>query len=223
MKHVSVLAALAFGLSVLSCGVRPELRSGDLVFVGLPLDYSLDTTSMSSGIVAATGDGSRLNYIHTAILEVSADSVWVIDATIKRGVARCPLDTFLVDFTLPDGSYPVFEVRRLKDGPRDLVENAKKYVGLSYNVHFRPDSTAKYCTELVRDSYLDGNGAPVFPEAPMNFKDPDGEFPPYWVQLFASLGESVPQGLPGTNPNDMRESPLLEKVDVDITGRHGRP
>ena len=208
---------LILGLLAISCSTRPQIQSGDLLFVGLPADYSLDDSSMSSGIAAATGDGSGINWIHTAILDVDDEGTWIIDATIKRGVARYPLDSFLVDFTLKDGSYPTFEVMRLKDGPRDLVENAKKFIGRPYDVWFLPDNEAMYCTELVRDSYLSEDGSPILPAAPMNFKGADGEFPPYWQQLFGLLGQPIPQGLPGTNPQDMRKSPLLEKVDVSIT------
>lgn len=214
MKAFKLLVAVF--LIAVSCSTRPEIRSGDLLFVGIPADYTLDDSSMSSGIAAATGDGSEINWIHTAILDVDGEGTWIIDATIKRGVARYPLDSFLVDFTLKDGSYPVFEVMRLKEGPRDLVENAKKFIGRPYDVWFLPENEAMYCTELVRDSYLGDDGLPILPAAPMNFKGADGEFPPYWVQLFGLLGQPIPQDLPGTNPQDMRRSPLLEKVDVRI-------
>ena len=94
--------------------------------------------------------------IHVAILELQNDSVWVMDATIKRGVDRYPLDDFFQDFTLKDGSLPVFKVMRLKDNSRagEFVQNAKKYLGLPYDVYFLPDNDAMYCSELVRDSYV---------------------------------------------------------------------
>ena len=171
----------------------------------------------NSGITAATGKEGQLNYSHTAIAEVEDGRVWIIDATLKRGVDRYPLDTFLTDFTLKDGSYPVFEVMRIKDGPRGMVENAKKHLGEPYDSNFLPDNGASYCTELVRDSYLDASGKPILPAAPMNFKGPDGEFPPYWEQLFGRLGVPIPQDVPGTNPQDMYSCPVLEKVDIDIT------
>ena len=211
MKNIFLLILLLAA----SCA-RPALRSGDLVFVGLPSDYNSDTSSMSSGITAATGSAEGTNYIHTGILEVQGDSVWIIDATIKRGVAREPLDTFLVDFTLRDGSLPLLEVMRFKKGPRDIVEKAKKFIGQPYDVYFLPDNGAMYCTELVRESYLDGAGAPILEDAPMNFRAQDGEFPPYWVKLFSSLGVEIPQDVPGTNPQDMRQSPLLKKIDISL-------
>lgn len=215
MKRISIILVLLLA----ACAQKPCIKSGDLLFVGLPLDYKADTSSMSSAIAAATGGEGSLNYIHTAILEVEGDSVWIIDATIKRGVARYPLDTFLVDFTLSDGSYPVFEIMRFIDGTRDMVSKAKEFLGQPYDVYFLPDNGAMYCTELVRDSYLDENGRPLLPSAPMNFKAPSGEFPPYWTWLFDSIGAPIPQGVLGTNPQDMHESPLLIPIKISLTCR----
>ena len=36
--------------------------------------------------------------------------------------------------------------------------------------------------------------------------------PKLWADLFDRLGEPVPEGLPGTNPNDMAQEELLEEV-----------
>ena len=50
----------------------------------------------------------------------------------------------------------------------------------------------------------------------MNFLAPDGSMPPYWTTLFEELGMPVPQGVPGTNPQDMSASSLLETVFCPI-------
>ena len=210
MKRLFVMIA-AVALLAGCAAEKKAVRSGDLLFVAIPADYSLDSTDISSGIAAATGDG-KLNYIHTAILEVSGDTTWVIDATIKHGVDRHPYETFVSDFTLKDGSMPYLEVMRIKDGPRELVANAKKHLGEPYDIWFAPDNGAMYCTELVRDCYLDADGNKLFEAAPMNFKDSSGEMPKYWIQLFERIGSQIPQGEEGTNPQDMRQSPLLEFV-----------
>lgn len=219
MKRILTLLATASLLA--ACAPKAErLRTGDLIFVGIPEDYSLDKDSMDSAITDATGDAQGLNLIHTAIAEVDdAGRTWIIDATIKHGVDRHPLDTFLRDFTLKDGSWPVFEVMRLKDDRQAAasVERAKQYLGRPYDVHFSPTDEALYCTELVYDSYLDADGQPIFHAAPMNFKDADGNFPLYWQQLFARLGEPIPQDIPGTNPQAMSKEPALRRVPVELT------
>ena len=173
---------------------------------------------MDTAISSATGKEGELNLIHVAIAEVQGDSVWIIDATIARGVDRHPLDTFLKDFTLRDESYPEFIVKRVEGvDAAAAVERAKTYCGRAYDMRFLPDNEEMYCTELVQKCYLDASGAEVFASEPMNFMAPDGSMPPYWEKLFGKLGMDVPQGLPGTNPQNMSASPLLKAVNYRLT------
>lgn len=46
----------------------------------------------------------------------------------------------------------------------------------------------------------------------MNFKDREGRMSRFWQELFAKLGMEVPQGVTGTNPNDMFGEEVLEDV-----------
>jgi len=193
-----------------------KIKTGDLLFVGIPSDYSLDESEMDGAISAATGSGG-LNLIHAAMLEVGKDTVWIIDATIKYGVHRHPLDTMFKQFTLKDGSQPTYIVKRLKHNRHaaSYVENAKAFLGLPYDVAFLPDNGAMYCTELVRESYRTRDGEYLFEDKPMNFRNADGEFPVYWQQLFALIGQEIPQGIPGTNPQEMSASPILKNVSTN--------
>lgn len=194
-----------------------KLMNGDLIFVGLPLDYSAEGGSMDEAIASATGNTGELNLIHVAIAEVRADSVWIIDATIRHGVDRHPLDTFLTDFTLRDGSMPEFIIKRVKGADADAaVKKARSFCGRGYDTRFLPDNEELYCTELVQNSYLDASGKEVFESKPMNFLASDGTMPPYWEWLFAQIGMEVPQGVPGTNPQDMSKAPCLEPVSVSL-------
>lgn len=205
-------------LLAVSCGQKVDtLRTGDLVFVGLPLDYDAEGDSMDAAISAATGEDGALNLIHVAIAEVDADSVWIIDATIAHGVDRHPLAVFLKDFTLKDGTYPEFIIKRVKGVDTEAaVQRARTYCGRGYDVRFLPDNEEQYCTELVQNSYLDASGNQVFHSEPMNFCAPDGTMPPYWEWLFGKLGMEVPQGVPGTNPQRMAQSDLLYDVPVKL-------
>ena len=220
MKRFILLCALcACFFLAFSCTGQDCLKTGDLVFVGIPAGYSLDEGSMDSAIAAATGAPDSLNLIHVAIAEVEDGQPWIIDATIKYGVDRHPLDTFLTQFTLKDGSLPTFQVMRLKDEKvaQQAVERAKIFLGTPYDVAFLPDNGAFYCTELVQVSYLTEDGTRIFPSAPMNFKNADGEFPVYWQQLFDWLGEPIPQDEPGTNPQAMARDPHLRPVAVTLS------
>lgn len=229
---VSILAFTGCGQTAGKAGndgneLKDKLQNGDLIFVGLPVGYDAETGTMDDAIASATGEEGELNIIHVAIAEVKADSVWIIDATIAHGVDRHPLDTFLTDFTLKNGSYPEFIVKRIKNNAGNnngnnagisvdvdvdaAVERAKTYCGRAYDQWFLPDNKELYCSELVQRSYLDQSGKSVFESEPMNFKAPDGTMPKYWVWLFDKLGMEIPQGVPGTNPQSMSKSDILEK------------
>ncbi|MCR5465173.1 MAG: hypothetical protein K6F06_11655 [Bacteroidales bacterium] len=219
LRHSIILLSIVASLFVACRSEKVDtLKTGDLVFVGIPMDYSLDNSSMDAAIASATGNPDSLNLIHVAIAEVDAEGKWIIDATIKRGIDRHPLDTFVTDFTLKDGSMPVFIVKRLKDPSKtaEYVANTRKYLGRPYDLHFMPSDDSLYCSELVRDCYVGPDGEYVFDTVPMNFKDADGEFPLYWRQLFERLHAPIPQGLPGTNPQDMSKSPALVSTKVDL-------
>lgn len=212
------LTMMGIALIALSCARQPDtLQTGDLVFMGIPQDYSISEESMDGAISAATGDGG-LNLIHVAIIEMADDGPYIIDATLKYGTDRHPLDSTIRQFTLKGGEQPVYIVKRLKDNKlaKEWIEKAKSFCGQPYDMRFLPDNGAMYCSELVRESFLGAEGEYLFDEKPMNWKNEKGEIPVYWTQLFALLGMDVPQGVPGTNPQDMSKSPLLETVDVDI-------
>lgn len=195
---------------------EPELDSimtGDLLLVGLPYDYSLvDTTTV------AVDYSGGVNYIHVAILERHEDSVWVIDATIKHGVDRYPLDTFLADFTLRDGTYPRFEVMRLKDNSQAplFVEKAKAFVGREYDIAFDLENEAQYCSELVCNSYVTPQGDSLFQQSQMDFHRPDGVMPPYWEELFGYINTAVPQGMMGSTPKSLAEDSALRLTNIEI-------
>ena len=210
---LAVLVSCQNGRSVVETTAEPQIETGDLLFVGIPMNYGEDT--MAQAIADATSSGDTVNFIHTAILEVDAEgAVWVVDATLAHGVDRHPLDTLLSDFTLHRGGRATFEVMRLRDNrqARRYVEQAKALLGEEYDLYFLPANGRHYCTELVYDIYVDEDGSHVFDCVPMNFKNAEGEMPVYWTRLFERLGEPVPQGMPGTNPQQMHAAPQLVHV-----------
>lgn len=217
MKHSDMrrLCLIAAAALLAACQAQKP-RTGDLVFIGIPAEYNAETGSMDEAIVAATGRGS-LNIIHAAILEMAPEGPMIIDATLKYGVDRHPLDSTIAQFTLGDGSQPVYIVKRLKKGFKpEFIDNAKAFCGRSYDLYFLPENEDLYCTELIQRSYTAPDGLPIFPSQPMNFKNKDGEFPHYWNWLFGLLGMDIPQGLPGTNPQDMMDSPVLKTVNCNL-------
>ncbi len=191
------------------CG-KEELQRGDLILVALPLDYDL-TNEAASGTIAP---GAEVNYIHVAIADVEDDGLYIIDATLAHGVDRHPIDTFLHDFTLKDGSLPRLDVVRLQDnGEAALwVEHAKKLCGRPYDCDFDPENEAQYCSELVRNSYISGKGDTLIAGGTLDFRTDRGEDILYWRQLFEWIKSPIPQGNPGVMPRDIARQPGGVKV-----------
>lgn len=188
MKKVILLVTL---LACFSAHAQWEpLQSGDLLFVS-------DTSGMGQAVKASTG-----NYTHVALVEREGDSLFIIDATQKRGVARRPIENTFAN------KMPV-EVYRLTI-PFDtaaVIARAKSLLGKPYDNAFLPDNDAYYCSELIQEAF--GN---LFESKPMNWRDTDGNLPEYWQKHFKELGIHVPEGVPGTNPTDLSRSPLLQKL-----------
>lgn len=185
----------------------PELQTGDLIaFAG-------EKSRMNDAITSATGGKDHLDYSHIgiAIVQNRADSV--LEATSEGGVRMTSLADFLARAARIEGR-PAAIALRLRDttGVARAVERARKLLGSPYDYSFHPDNGRYYCSELVWETYLTSDGSPIFPTRPMNFRAADGTMPAFWIELFDRLGESIPEGLPGTNPNDMARDPQLKCI-----------
>lgn len=183
------------------------LRTGDLLFqVGA-------SSPMTEAINAATGHEEALNFSHVGIVlhHPAADSV--LEATTAGGVRIVPLQRFLERSTRAEGQVTAVAMR-LRDtaGVAAAVARARSFLGQPYDYSYLPDNGKMYCSELVWESYLAPDGNHRFPARPMNFRAADGSMPQFWVELFAQAGEEIPQGVSGTNPNDMAREPGLEEV-----------
>ena len=166
------------------------LQSGDLLFVS-------DTSGMGQAVKETTG-----RYTHVAMVERSGDSLFVIDATQKRGVARRPFNKTFAS------KMPV-DVYRLAI-PFDtaaVIARAHALIGRPYDNAFLPDNDAYYCSELIQAAF-----GTFFKSQPMNWRDADGNLPPYWVEHFKKMNMPIPEGVEGTNPTDLAHSPLLKKL-----------
>lgn len=232
MKNVLPAATAVMMLLFCSCGGGKEDKydplPGDILFM------LSGTSEMSEAISSATerdskdssgqdsetpDDSSRQeeksctgndDFDHVGIFAVIEGQQVVIEATPKKGVVATPLEEFIRDARENSGG---FVVKRLKTEVDidDCVRRAEGMLGLPYDWSFLPDNGKIYCSELVYESFMDSSGRHVFTATPMNFRDSEGNLPTFWSALFSSLGEPVPEGVPGTNPNDLaRESCLIE-------------
>ena len=185
--------ATAILLFIFACAITQaqSLMPGDLLF------YE-DTAGMGAAVRQSTG-----RYTHVAMVAEVGDTVYIIDATTRRGVARRPLLR---------SPYPAVYRLAIPFDTVGAIRRAEAMVGQPYDDWFQHDNGRLYCSELIYECYLDSAGNHLFEAQPMNFLAPDGTLPPYWQTHFSALGIEVPQGQPGTNPTDLSRSPLLKRV-----------
>ncbi len=185
-----------------------QLQTGDLLF-------QVGRGEMTQAVDAATAHaGDEVSYTHAAIAVVEPEGVYALEAKSESGVVMTPWKEFIAASAMRDGK-PVVAVGRLRREDRkqigeQAVARGKAFLGQPYDVSFRPHNGKIYCSELVWESYRDANGT-IFEARPMNFRAADGTMPCFWTSHFEALGEAIPEGVPGTNANDMAKS---EKVEI---------
>lgn len=207
MRRPSLLLSAALAVASPGLAINPDTswkpeasvptpEKGQLVFVaGGDTDFSRAITSAT-----ALADGHAFD--HVGIIDADSSGVWVIEATPQTGVVITPWSDF-------EAMSPRLLLVTVNDiDTAAAVERAREYVGTPYDWAYVPGADCIYCSELVQLCYLDSAGHPIFPSRPMNFLDEHGQLPEFWSKLFQKMEKPVPQGLPGTNPNDMARDAL---------------
>lgn len=192
------LLFVLFGLT--AKGQLPQ--SGDLLF------QNLDCGEMCDAIEAVTEGYRGLEFSHVGIVDVSGDSIYVIEA-IGSAVQRIPLAQFRAR------NNNQIWVGRLKQADEKIKKRilnfARAQIGKPYDGIFEMKSDRYYCSELVYDAFRIGfGGKAVFPLFPMTFKEPGKTgFFPVWERYYKELGIAIPEGKPGLNPGGISRSQKL--------------
>lgn len=202
-KVIFLLLSLFFIIEIKAI----DYKKGDLIF------QAQGDGEFSKAISNSTSRGDSVSYVHVGIIDMEEDGgINVIEASPEEGVRIVSLEKFME--TSPDeGHEVIYVIKRLgiEFPVEETIERAKSYLGEPYDWWYKPDNGKIYCSELVWESYRDFNGKRIFASYPMNFRDSEGNMPEFWVKLYEELGEEVPEGLPGTNPNDLsRDDRLIE-------------
>jgi len=202
------LLILTLILAISSCASEQYVpQEGDLLFqVAAPSDFS-------NAITDATAQKDSIKISHVAIVAVNGGKPYVIDASSEKGVARKDWNEFISAAPSINGKAGVIVKRVNIDFPvEDAIARAKRHIGEEYDWSYYPDNGKMYCSELVYECYRQEDGMPLFTARPMNFRDADGNMPTFWTELFEKSGEPIPEGVSGTNPNDMSKEPILTEV-----------
>lgn len=200
-KFIIFLTILVIGMSACT-PVNYEPHDCDLIF------QVAETSDFSKAITDATAQKDDLKFDHVAIVFTRNEEVQVIEASAKKGVSILPFEAFVQ--SLPAG----YVIKRVKNElvSSDILKNAFAHLGEPYDWSYLPGNGKMYCSELVYECFTDKDGQKLFQARPMNFRDENGIMPPFWIELFKKLGEEIPEGVLGTNPNDLSKEGVLEEV-----------
>jgi len=220
MKYVNYLTIAFLSILISSCNNNKDKKINDKTVSSFSLQkgdllFQANVVSEKVKAIQGAGEGYKgLKFSHVGILDINYKDTLVIEAT--TGGVRCvKLEKFFEDSEYINGK-PFVYVGRLKPQYSDIIpysiERAKEKIGLPYDSVFLPNNNAYYCTELVHDCYLDKENKPIFESKPMSFKDRTDKFYDVWVKFYSKVGIPVPEGVEGTNPNDMSNSKSINIV-----------
>lgn len=188
-------------------GLLPSLQSGDLLF------QIRGAGEMSAAIDASTSSDGAQGFAHVGMVIESGGNLEVIEASPREGVRIVNLNEFLADSPQVEGRPGVVAKRLdIPFRPEAVVGNAISHLGEPYDWYYLPDNGMMYCSELIYEAFVDGEGSHIFKSVPMRFRDADGNMPEFWTRLYEKLEMEVPEGTPGTNPNDLSADPRLREV-----------
>lgn len=165
---------------------------------------------MSEAIVRSTKPDGGMQFDHVAMFATVRDSPVVIEASAKDGVVIRKWDVFLSD---AKNGVVVKRINHKVD-MKAAVRRAMSFAGQPYDWSYMPGNGKMYCSELIYNSFIDSDGNRLFKEKPMSFRDAEGNTPRFWIELFRKSGEPIPEGIPGTNPNDMAKETFLDEIYI---------
>jgi Permuted papain-like amidase enzyme, YaeF/YiiX, C92 family len=128
---LTLVAVLGYGATMLG---PPEFHDGDLIF-------QETAGQQSAAVLAATGSP----YTHMGIVRLRGDKQVVVEAI--GPVQETPLEAWISRGE--GGRYALYRLRDLSpsDATRVLLA-AERYYGRPYDILFRPEDDAIYCSEL---------------------------------------------------------------------------
>ena len=194
-------------LLIISCQTinHPDLRNGDLLFVGN------SSGNLSKAIDEVTQTDKQTNFSHIALLEKSGKEFWVLHAAPENGSERIPLREFIRNQKKDGSQIEVYRIKpKFQPDFDNAIETAKTMLGKPYNFSYVLSDPAYYWSDFVYH-YFDKDS--IYEMNPMTFKNPrETEFNPGWIEFYENLGMEIPEGQPGCNPNGMAASEKLIKI-----------
>lgn len=206
MRRLLLLIGLLLPALWPATALAVNVHEGDLLFV------TAGRSGLSAAIDDATGRQGTPGFDHVALV-ASAPQGWEVLHADEKGSRRQSLSAFRQDAQAKQRQIVVYRLRAPQQAAiKDAVATARTMLGKPYNTSYVLNEDSYYCSDFIERAFRRHH---VFALQPMNFRNPQtGEISAHWVELYRGMGLDVPQGLPGTNPNDMAAATVLQRVGV---------
>ncbi|WP_115558911.1 YiiX/YebB-like N1pC/P60 family cysteine hydrolase [Xanthomonas dyei] len=204
--HTMRIALLLLLLTALlpATAMALKVHDGDLLFV------TAARSGLSGAIDDATATQGERSFDHVALVAHAGDTEVVLHAD-EQGSREQSMQAFIDEATAKQRQIVVYRLTPAhRPAIADAIAQARRMLGKPYNQTYVQDDNSYYCSDFIERAF---RAHQVFALQPMNFKNlQTGNVSPYWTDFYRSRGMAVPQGLPGTNPNDMAKAAALRVV-----------
>ncbi|CAN5567095.1 hypothetical protein BH10BAC4_BH10BAC4_11590 [soil metagenome] len=199
------------GIAPFISSAQARLREGDLLF------QTNACGPLCESINKVTEGYKGFDFNHCALVIKVKNSLQAIEA-IGEDVHLISIEKF---YERSKGINPIV-VGRLRPSYqhalKDISTRALSYLNTAYDPYYELDNGKLYCSELIYELFKSSdNGEPIFPLAPMTFKDPvTKEIFDGWKIYYQSLNHPIPEGKPGINPGGLSLSDKISIVEVGM-------
>lgn len=211
LRRIATFAWIAIPIAIIACvaaleGPRfvrylaYEPQEGDVIFQSLPRSRLVDA------IEGATGSP----WSHCGIVARNASGQWIVYEALN-GVEATPLHTFV--YRSRDQQYEVFRWKsEAATSVSAMLEHVKSQLGKPYDIRYRLDDEAIYCSELIYKAAIAAMGQPPAKTVALGELD-WGRYRPLIEQI---EGGDLPLDRQMITPRDLARSSLLERVHSGV-------
>lgn len=164
-----------------------NLKKGDVIFIVDEAEKNISNLSIGFG---------GYSYYHCALYIGNGD---ILEAIPVAGVIQTKLSKYLNKKTL------ISRVSENEEFLEEVVNNAREFIGFAYNDLFLPDLKDKlYCSQLIHEVFDSVCKGKYFSQHTLNYiAIDDVAVSKYWLDFYGEHGLKVPQGEPGSHPNNL--------------------
>lgn len=210
LSLVLVLSSLSFHANAAAPSEPTSIKSSQLIDGDLLFVASVPA-GLSGAINQSTQKQEDANFDHIGMLMLDGDKGFVLHAAPKGGSQKQPLADFLKEETQSGQQIVAYRLKaQYQPTIKPAIAKAQTLLGKPYNFTYILSDDEYYCSDFIERAFRKDH---IFDMVAMNFKNlKTGKMPQYWQDFYAERGLEIPQGKPGTNPNDFAASDKLVRL-----------